>query len=184
MSYAFGHLIFSWLVGKSAERFSQKIRMSHLAWFLLLFGAIIPDGDYFIQWFWKEGIHRTFTHSIFSVILGFIFIYIVLSFFNKNGIKFLGTEKYNVLFLASMFALGILTHLVADMILGWPGVPLLWPFGTNFYFFGLENNFSSLAFSELPFETLLSRYKFALLDMALGVLWIGYLLFKNKIKEF
>lgn len=170
MAFAFMHLIFPWTISKLS-----KINLSRYQWFFLLFGAIFPDVDYLFDWTFGFHIHRTITHSLFMIVLGFFIIYLGCYFFDKelNG-KNLGT----------LFSLGILSHLILDMIFGHPGIGLLWPLDYRFWFFGFLDSYTNLSLSELPISILIWKIKLAILDMGLGVLWIGYLFFKGKIKEF
>ena len=86
---------------------------------------------------------------------------------------------------AMYFSLGILTHLLADMAFGWPGVAFFWPLTTRFWMFGYgAADYVTLHLSELSKERIVHLMKFALIDMAVGIIWIGYLFFKGKIKEF
>jgi len=147
MSFAFGHLIFAWLIGKSKEKIS-KIKLEKYGWFLLLFGAIFPD---------------------------IIIVYLICSIFFKNS---------NKKRLAGLFAIGISSHLILDMIFGYPGISLLWPMNYKLWFLGILHGYTAVNFSEITKEHLLNKVRLAIFDMGLGVLWIGYLFFKNKIKEF
>ncbi|MEK6950757.1 MAG: metal-dependent hydrolase, partial [Nanoarchaeota archaeon] len=61
--FAFTHLITAWLLGKGYEALAKK-RISHPAWFFLLFGSLLPDIDFLIDWTLGTEFHRTFTHSL------------------------------------------------------------------------------------------------------------------------
>lgn len=174
MSFAFGHLIFAWLIGKSKEKIS-KIKLEKYGWFLLLFGAIFPDIDFLLDWTLGTHLHRTFTHSLFMIIISFIIVYLICSIFFKNS---------NKKRLAGLFAIGISSHLILDMIFGYPGISLLWPMNYKLWFLGILHGYTAVNFSEITKEHLLNKVRLAIFDMGLGVLWIGYLFFKNKIKEF
>ncbi len=174
MSFAFGHLVFSWLIGKSKEKIS-KTKLLRVEWFLLLFGAVFPDGDYLIDWIFGINFHRTITHSFLMVLLSFLVIYFVCYFFDK---------KLNGKRLGLFFAIGILSHLIADFIMGSPGVPLLWPLEYRFWLWGFSYHYIHLTLEQIPKEELVMHLRWAIFDMGLGVLWLGYLFFKNKIKEF
>src|SRR3989338_11483328 len=172
MGFAFMHLVLGWLIGKFSEGFS-KIKLSKTEWFFILFGAIFPDVDYLLDWTLGIHIHRTFTHSIFMVVFGFLVVYLAFYFLNKSGKK-----------VGTLFALGIISHIVLDMIFGYPGVGLLWPYSYRIWFFGFMKEYIGLTLSEMSRSVLIWRIKLAIVDMGLGVVWIGYLLFKGKIKEF
>ena len=174
MPYAFGHLTIAWLLGKIIEKI-KKIKLSRPEWFLLLFGSIFPDTDFLIDWTLGKHIHRTFTHSFFMIIVGFLIVYLICLIFFKE----LNRKKFGI-----YFSIGILTHLIADMIMGYPGVGLLWPLHYNFWFFGITKTYVSLHAVELTREQLIRNLRIAIFDMGLGTLWLGYLFFKGKIKEF
>ncbi len=174
MPFAFGHLTIAWLIGKIIEKI-RNIKLLRPEWFLLLFGAIFPDIDFLLDWTLGTSLHRTFSHSIFMVLLGFLIIYFIcLIFFKTQNAKKLGIY----------FSLGILTHLIADMALGYPGLSLLWPLDYRIWFFGTMKGNLSLHLGEITKEELSKRINLAIFDMGLGVVWIGYLFLKRKIKEF
>ncbi len=171
MGFAFAHIVFIWLLGKSYE-YVRKKSITRVQWVLLLFGSIIPDADYLLDWIFKVQIHRTFTHSFLMIFFSFVIIYTGCLIYNKSLDKKI---------LGIFFTLGIFSHLILDMIFGSPGVRLLWPIQYSFWFFGFLKEYT---FHELTREELLKRINWAIFDMSLGVFWIGYLFFKRKIKEF
>ena len=179
MPYAFEHLVISWGFGKLIE-LKKKIKLDKWSWFFLLFGALFPDFDYLIDWAFGTHIHRSFSHSLLGLILGFIVCFI---FINSINLKL--RKKLNPILISGFFSLGILTHLLADMAFGWPGVAFFWPLTTRFWMFGYgAADYVTLHLSELSKERIVHLMKFALIDMAVGIIWIGYLFFKGKIKEF
>ena len=179
MPFAFGHLVFGWITGKIFE-FKKRFIWGRFAWLALLFGAIFPDGDYLIQWTLGNAVHRQFTHSLLMIVVGFIIAY----FISELLIKYKNLD-INPRIVGFAFALGIITHLFADMAMGeYPGVALLWPLNYRFWFFTISNaSYSSLPFVERNAGSLINTIKIMLVDMFLGVVWVGYLLWKNKIKE-
>ena len=169
MSFAFGHLIFPWILGKIYEFVSKK-KISHYTWFFLLLGGILPDTDFLLDWTLGTDLHRTFTHSFFFIILISLLVYFI---FFKNKLN----QSY-----AIAIAVGISAHLIADMILN-PGVPLLWPSLLHYYFFGkgyLAANSPTLLNGSK--EMMTGVIKSAVFDMALGTTWIFYLWFRKRIK--
>lgn len=65
----------------------------------------------------SHGLHRTFTHSIFTVI-AIIALFYLIAGFTKN-------QKWNNLGLG--LGIGILMHILLDLILWFNGVEILWP---------------------------------------------------------
>lgn len=65
----------------------------------------------------SHGLHRTFTHSIFTVLVVLALFYIV-AILTRN-------QKWNNFGLG--FGLGILMHILLDLILWFNGVEILWP---------------------------------------------------------
>jgi membrane-bound metal-dependent hydrolase YbcI (DUF457 family) len=153
MPFAFTHMVTAWLLGKGYEQVSQK-KLSHIMWFLLLFGSILPDSDFIADWFLGTQVHRTFTHSIlFLVVVG---VLAFLFFFKQNERKQL----------AVVISVGILTHLLLDSIFI-PGIPWFWPLGTWY---------------SLPISQPISHLNFAIMDMGLGTTWLFFLWWKEKIR--
>jgi len=103
-------------------------------WLLLgvVLGNMFPDLDNFVVAYATlaklpnpESYHRTFTHSIFTIIATVILFYI-LGALTKN-------EKWQNFGMG--FGSGILMHIVLDLVLWFNGVELLWPikFELNFW---------------------------------------------------
>lgn len=171
MSFAFAHLIGAWLLGKTFE-FSGKKKLSHLMWFFLLFGAILPDADFLIDWTFGTELHRTVTHSLLFVIFAPLLIYTIFTFLN---------DKKNNLYAFSL-ASGIIVHLFLDMFMS-AGVPLLWPNLLHFSYSGIIYfNPATPSFLHGSAEGLRSVLKVTIIDMALGTAWIFYLWFRKRIK--
>ena len=181
MPFLFVHIVFAWIIGKCIEKV-KKSNINKTSWFFLLAGSILPDLDYPIQWMFGSGIHRTLSHSLIFVLLIIIFSFLVFKILSKYNIKIFNLSFNNYLFLVIISGVGVSSHIFADMLIGWPGVPLFWPFGPNIFFFGLEYNFESVLFSFRDFASLLKLFRFALFDMFIGILWFGYLYLKGKIK--
>jgi len=78
--------------------------------------AKLPDPEHY---------HRTFTHSIFTILAMVLLFYIVAAFTKNENWRNLGLG----------FGAGIFMHIVVDLILWFNGVELLWPvpFELNFW---------------------------------------------------
>ena len=169
MTFAFGHLVGSWIIGKI---FYYNKKISNYTWFFLLLGSVLPDADYLIDWVLKTNIHRTFTHSLFFLIAMPLFLYFAL-----NLAKDSKSKQFSI-----ALGLGIFTHLVLDMLFH-HGIPLLWPYFTNFSFYHIGTPITQLSSTfDYPFPVLKNHFKLAILDMGLGTAWIFYLLLRKKIK--
>ncbi len=179
MGFAFSHLITAWLIGKIYE-FSSKKKISHYAWVFLLFGAVLPDADFILDWTLNSELHRTFTHSLFFVITAPLLLYIILKI--TRNIKKIKLEKLNPKELSIALSIGILSHLLLDMIAS-AGVPLFWPSLINFSFTHIGYyNPANPSFLHSSLKTLQSTMKLAVIDMGLGTTWIFYLLWKKRIQ--
>ncbi len=177
MPYAFFHIVFGWLFGKLFE-FSSSKKLNRFEWFLVIFGSILPDIDYLMEWTFGFRFHRLFTHSLLMLLLVFILSYLVFKFFNTFKDK--NALKYSVL-----LTLGVFAHLLLDFAVSpIAGIPLLWP-NTNFYglFTGVQS-YSQMMSIDYTAPILFMKLKLAILDMGVGVTWIFYLLYSGKIKKF
>ena len=172
MSYLFGHLVGAWLLGQGYQFVSKK-KLSHYTWFFLLAGGIIPDLDFLIDWTLGTAWHRTFTHSIFFLVLAPVLLYV--------GCRILRKEESSAY--AWALAGGILMHLLLDLHSA-PGIPLLWPSWQHFSYFSVEyyNPATPSFFDSSSLQDLRLLLKRAVLDMALGAGWIFYLWWRRKIQ--
>src|SRR3989338_2372698 len=168
MGMGFMHLIFGWFLGKVYE-FKTKSELSLVEISLLMFGTVVPDADYLIDWVFGTHIHRLLTHSFLGVILGFILCYFLIKFLNRSLNK-----NYNAKKLSIFFSVGILSHIFLDMTFGWPGISLLYPYDKWFYFFGIENIHRSIGITNVAVGELLNELKLAILDIGLGVAFVFY----------
>jgi len=162
-------MIFPWLIGKGYEFFSKK-KISHNTWFFLILGGILPDADFILDWGFGMDLHRTFSHSLFFLVIISLLVYFV----------WIKSSQRKIFSIA--IAVGIGSHLIADMASN-PGIPLLWPSLIHFSIWGmgyLAPNSPSLLFA--PKEVMLFNLKRAVLDMGIGTIWIFYLWFKKRIK--
>ena len=99
--------------------------MPNKEWLFLgvVLGNLFPDLDNFAVAYATltksstEGLHRTFTHSIFTVIALVILFYIIATI-TKN-------QKWNNFGLG--FGAGILVHILLDLVVWFNGVELFWP---------------------------------------------------------
>lgn len=109
------------IVGTAARKWMPKRE-----WLLLgmVLGNLFPDLDNIavaIATLTKsttEGLHRTFTHSIFTVI-ALVLLFYVVALLTHN-------QKWNNFGIG--FGTGILMHIVLDLFLWFNGVELFWPF--------------------------------------------------------
>ena len=144
-----------------------------------MFGSIFPDSDYLFDWILGTQLHRAFSHSLLTAAIGFLAVFLGGKLLNK---KFKNVRPFAY---GLAFGFGILTHLVADMIMGFPGVALFWPLKIRFWLLGMgAENFITTPLMERSKEKLITMVRFAIFDMGLGVIWIGYLFFKKKIRKF
>jgi len=172
MTFAFGHLISAWIPGKLYEKIKQTT-ISHYTWFFLIFGGILPDADFILEWTIGQKAHRTFTHSISFLIIVPLLIYFFFTYLkpHKEAKQF-----------AIALAVGILTHLLLDMVAS-NGIPLFWPNLTriSFNYIGLPDP-STPSFLHATPDKLTHSLKLAVLDMGLGTTWIFYLWYKKKLE--
>lgn len=77
--------------------------------------AKLPDPEHF---------HRTFTHSIFTIIVMVLIFYVIAALTKNESWKNFGIG----------FGAGILMHILIDLVLWFNGVEILWPFGTELDF--------------------------------------------------
>ena len=184
MGFAFAHLITGWILGRIWE-FSGKRKLDHVAWFCILFGAILPDMDLLLDWTIKLHTHRAITHSFLFAILVGVLGYAVVTFLkmyvwkDSNGSKtkqIIGLLDPKIIGIS--LALGITSHFLLDMITGSDGVPLLWPlmyyFGNSGVYLreGLANGFSQASYNIYQ----------AIFDMGLGTLWILWFTLRGRFK--
>lgn len=170
MSFGFTHLIAAWFSGKGYEFLTRK-KISQKTWFFLLLGGILPDIDFLLDWTLRTELHRTFTHSLFFVVLAPLLVYVFFSLLkSKKSLSFMYA-----------LAVGITTHLMMDMFFS-AGVPLFWPsllhvsYTSIGYFDPATPSFLNAAAPSLK------RFlESALVDMALGVSWIFYLWARRRI---
>ncbi len=166
--FAFTHLIIAWLAGKGYEKFRKK-ELPNAAWLLLLFGSLLPDADFLVDWTLGTELHRTLTHSVIFVVIGFL------------GAYFIFRKSHERRIIAGALAMGIGTHLFLDMFLS-QGVPLLWPSLLHFSFQGIGYfDPATPSFLNQPYQVLRNTFRRALWDMAFGVMWIIYLVWRKRI---
>lgn len=106
-------------------------------WLLLgvVLGNMFPDLDNLVVAFANlalgqsaqeagELYHRTFTHSIFTIIVMVILFYVIAALTKNEKWKNFGIG----------FGAGILMHMLVDLLLWFNGVPLFWPLGGELNF--------------------------------------------------
>ncbi|MBT4935515.1 metal-dependent hydrolase [Candidatus Woesearchaeota archaeon] len=170
MPFAFGHLIGAWIAGKAYERITKK-KIKHYTWFFLLFGSILPDIDFLIDWTLGTEVHRTFSHSLLFIVGISFLVYIVFRYLkNKDAQQF-----------AIALGAGIFIHIALDMI-STLGVPLFWPNLAHISYTSIQYiNPADVSMFIGEKDILIKEIKSAVFDMGLGTVWIFYLWFKKKI---
>ena len=100
--------------------------MPQKEWLLLgvVLGNMFPDLDNLVVAYATlaklpdpEGFHRTFTHSLFTIALILVLFYIIAAVTQNEKWKNFGNG----------FGVGILMHILVDLVLWFNGVALLWP---------------------------------------------------------
>ncbi|NQV91036.1 metal-dependent hydrolase [Candidatus Woesearchaeota archaeon] len=169
MTFAFGHLIGAWVLGKIYEKVKSK-KLSHLTWGFLLLGGILPDADLLLDWTLGTELHRTITHSLFFAVVVGLLVFFVAKYFTK--------ENKNI---GIAIGAGILMHLFLDYFSVY-GVPLLWPYLK--YFTPLGNYFNPIngGIMNQSLEQLQLTARLSVVDMAIGTAWVGYLWFRKRIQ--
>jgi membrane-bound metal-dependent hydrolase YbcI (DUF457 family) len=114
------------LVGVAVRRWlPQRVQRAERAWLVLgvILGNLLPDSDNLavavatVMKLPTEGLHRTFTHSLFTVIAVAVLFYLV-------G-KAVGQPRWGSLGLG--LGAGILMHILLDLLIWFNGVEILWP---------------------------------------------------------
>lgn len=103
----------------------RKWEAARKEWLMLglVLGSMLPDADNLavavavITKKSSEGLHRTFTHSLFSVLL------VVLTFYLVGQL----TKRQRWTNLGIGLGGGILMHILLDLVLWFDGVAILWP---------------------------------------------------------
>lgn len=89
----------------------------------IVLGSIFPDMDNIavavatVAKLPTHGLHRTFTHSIFTILLVMGLFYLVATFTKKPRWSTFGVG----------FGIGILMHVLLDLVVWFNGVEVLWP---------------------------------------------------------
>jgi membrane-bound metal-dependent hydrolase YbcI (DUF457 family) len=89
----------------------------------IVLGSILPDADNLVVAIATvaklptEGIHRTFTHSLFTILFIVIVFYLVALVTKQSRWQYLGIG----------LGIGILLHILLDLIIWFNGVAILWP---------------------------------------------------------
>ena len=169
--FGFTHIIFAWIIGEAYQYFSKK-KISPQMWLLLLFGSILPDADFLLDWTFGTEIHRTFTHSILFIVILPLVSYLTLTYLKNRESELL----------AIAFAVGISTHLFLDMFVSY-GVPLFWPNLLNFSWTGVQPfDPTTPSFLNQSASSLRALLIGTVIDMGLGTAWIFYLLYSRKLR--
>ena len=120
------------IVGIAARKW-----MPQKEWLLLgvVLGNMFPDLDNLVVAFANlalgqsaqeagELYHRTFTHSVFTVLVMVVLFYVIAAFTQNEKWKNFGIG----------FGAGILMHILVDLLIWFNGVPLFWPLGGELNF--------------------------------------------------
>lgn len=166
MTFPFGHMIGAWILGKAYEKVSKK-KLHKNTWFFLLIGSIIPDADFLLNWIFGFHAHRLFTHSILFAMGGGIIIYGIFNSSHKKSYAIATT-------------VGILAHLLLDLPDVY-GVPLFWPLATQISLITTTPQTVIPLFAH-TLENTRVIVKNLLVDTSLGIIWILWLWFRNRIR--
>jgi len=116
------------MVGVLSRKWMPKREWSLLG---VILGNMFPDLDNIVVAYATlaklpepEHFHRTFTHSIFTIIAMVLVFYLVAVFTRNEKWKNFGIG----------FGVGILMHVLVDLVLWFNGVEILWPFGSELNF--------------------------------------------------
>ena len=116
------------MLGVTVRRWMPKREWLFLG---IVLGNMFPDLDNLVVAYATlaklpnpEQYHRTFTHSVFTIVTAVVLFYII-STITKN-------ERWNNFGIG--FGMGIFMHIVVDLILWFNGVELFWPLGSELNF--------------------------------------------------
>ena len=172
MPGAFGHLVGAWIFGLLFTRF-RKTSLNRVQWASLLFGGILPDIDFLVDWTTCIKIHRTITHSFLgSVMFALLFLFLLLcykKFFNR---------KINICLPAILLLIGINLHIFLDLTTDSSGLQIFWPFQRAWVTLAgqLQHNGYPPTYAQLK-----SNLNQTIFDMGLGVSWLMYLYLRKRL---
>jgi len=120
------------IVGIAARKWMPKKEWVFLG---VVLGNMFPDLDNLVVAFANlalgqsaaeagELYHRTFTHSVFTILVMVALFYFIAAVTKNEKWKNFGMG----------FGIGILLHMLVDLVLWFNGVPLFWPFGGELNF--------------------------------------------------
>ena len=110
------------LVGMAVRKITPKREWLMLG---IILGSLFPDLDNYavaiatIAKLDTHGLHRTFTHSLFTILAVIVVFFIVAKFLKQSRWTNLGLG----------LGIGIGLHIVLDLLLWFNGVELFWPLG-------------------------------------------------------
>ena len=122
------------LVGVVTQKMSVRKTWLFLG---VLLGSMFPDMDNYLVAIGTvtgvenpgEVFHRTFTHSVFTI------LFMILVFFVVGAVR--KDDRWRNLGVG--FGVGIALHMLLDLVIWYNGVPLFWPLGTELNFWeGVE----------------------------------------------
>lgn len=108
------------LVGVAVRKWVPKAEWLVLG---IILGNLFPDTDNFavaiatVAKLPAEGLHRTFTHSLFTIVTIMAIFYIIAALTKKT--------RWNTLGIG--LGIGVLMHILLDLLIWFNGVALFWP---------------------------------------------------------
>ena len=108
------------LIGMAVRKWAPKAEWVMLG---IILGNLIPDTDNLavaiatVAKLPTEGLHRTFTHSLFTILAILVLFYIIAALTKKTHWNNLGIG----------LGIGVLMHILLDLLLWFNGVAILWP---------------------------------------------------------
>jgi|GEM_PF-4532692 len=169
MPLAFTHLATAWLAGIAYQKYTKKV-LSSSVMAALVAGGLFPDADFFFGWFTGIPVHRTFTHSLLSII---VFSTLFFFFSKTSFAERLFGEKLSSTHMMVALGIGILIHIVFDMFFA-AGVQLFWPAQYWMTVYGQVN-------SEAHLNPMFSNTE-ANFDMIVGCAWLGILWVTKRLR--
>lgn len=183
MAFAFGHIVGGWVFGKGLEMISWK-KLSYWEWCFLMFGAMLPDIDFVLEWAFNIESHRTFTHSFVFMAVSFAALILTARIAEPvfAGRKIAGRAELRkkAVIYGICLCIGIFVHFLLDMAFGKPGITLLWPLNYGFWFFGIEP-FGIHGVFYGTINTLIIKIKFMIAEMFIGTAWLWWMIATRRL---
>lgn len=166
MPFAVTHMFAAWVCGIVYERI-RNVKIPSPVFAALVFGGALPDFDFALQSI--TPMHRTITHSIVGSVLISLIAWSVV---RSNVCARIGCSRDSAVPVAVSLSIGMMTHIILDMVSCQTGVALLWPLPYAFSIYGVTPKVVAGHFQSWA----------ATLDSALAVLWIFYLWLRKQVK--